>query len=55
VLFIDEDDPHVNELGSKGIGELRLTGSWRQSATPSTRHAPTKRFRDLPITIDKLL
>ena len=26
VLFVDEDDPYVNPLGAKGIGEIAIVG-----------------------------
>ena len=54
VLFVDEDDPHLNELGAKGIGELGLTGVVAAIGN-AVFHATGKRVRDLPITVDKLL
>ncbi|HEX4339749.1 MAG TPA: xanthine dehydrogenase family protein molybdopterin-binding subunit [Polyangiaceae bacterium] len=54
VLFVDEVDPHVNELGAKGIGELGLTGVVAAIGN-AVFHATGKRVRDLPITIEKLL
>jgi len=54
VLFVDEVDPHVNELGAKGIGELGLTGAAAAIAN-AVFHATGKRVRDLPITLDKII
>ena len=50
---IDEDDPHVNEIGAKGIGEIGTTGVAAAIAN-AVFHATGKRIRDLPITLDKL-
>ena len=54
VIMIDEDDPHVNELGIKGIGEIGCTGVAAAIAN-AVYHATGKRIRDLPIRLDKLL
>jgi xanthine dehydrogenase YagR molybdenum-binding subunit len=54
VIFIDERDEHVNELGVKGIGEIGITGVAAALAN-AVYHATGKRVRDLPITVDKLL
>lgn len=54
VLVVDEDDPHVNPLGAKGIGEIGITGVPAAIAN-AVYHATGKRVRDLPITLDKLL
>ena len=35
VSWIEEDDPHVNPMGAKGIGEVGIVGRPRQSPTPS--------------------
>ena len=52
--MVDEDDPHVNEVGAKGIGEIGITGAAAAIAN-AVYHATGKRVRDLPITLDKLL
>ncbi|MEQ7009089.1 xanthine dehydrogenase family protein molybdopterin-binding subunit [Actinopolymorpha sp. B17G11] len=52
--WIDEDDPYVNVLGSKGIGEIGIVGAAAAIAN-ATHHATGTRIRDLPITLDKLL
>jgi xanthine dehydrogenase YagR molybdenum-binding subunit len=54
VQIVDEDDPHVNPLGAKGIGEIGITGVGAAVAN-AVYHATGKRVRDLPITLDKLL
>ena len=54
VSWIDEDDPHVNPMGAKGIGEVGITGTAAAIAN-AVHHATGIRVRDLPITLDKLL
>jgi xanthine dehydrogenase YagR molybdenum-binding subunit len=54
VLTVDEDDPHVNPLGAKGIGEIGITGVAAAVAN-AVFHATGRRIRELPITLDKLL
>jgi len=54
VAWIDEDDPHVNPMGAKGIGELGIVGTAAAIAN-AVYHATGVRVRDLPITLDKLL
>ena len=54
VISIDETDPHVNEVGAKGIGEIGITGISAAIAN-AVFHATGKRIRDLPITLDKLV
>jgi xanthine dehydrogenase YagR molybdenum-binding subunit len=52
IAWIDEDDPLVNELGIKGIGEIGITGAAAAVAN-AYWHATGLRIRDLPITPDK--
>jgi xanthine dehydrogenase YagR molybdenum-binding subunit len=52
--WIDEVDPHVNPMGTKGIGEIGIVGSAAAIAN-AVFHATGLRIRDLPITPDKLL
>jgi xanthine dehydrogenase YagR molybdenum-binding subunit len=54
VQIVDEDDPHVNPLGAKGIGEIGITGVGAAIAN-AVFHATGKRVRDLPITLDKVM
>ena len=54
VHFVPEDDPHVNPLGVKGIGEIGITGV-AAAISNAVYHATGRRVRDLPITLDKLI
>ncbi len=54
VTWINEDDPHVNPMGAKGIGEIGIVGTAAAIAN-AVYHAIGTRIRDLPITLDKLL
>jgi xanthine dehydrogenase YagR molybdenum-binding subunit len=54
VQIVDEDDPHVNPLGAKGIGEIGITGVGAAIAN-AVYHATGKRVRELPITLDKVM
>ncbi len=54
VISVPEDDPYVNEIGAKGIGEIGITGMAAAIAN-AVFHATGKRVRDLPITLDKLV
>ncbi len=52
--WIDEYDPHVNPMGSKGIGEIGIVGT-AAAVSNAVYHATGVRIRDLPITLDKLI
>jgi xanthine dehydrogenase YagR molybdenum-binding subunit len=52
--WIDEDDPHVNPMGSKGIGEIGIVGTAAAVANAAF-HATGVRVRDLPVTLDRVL
>lgn len=52
--FVEEDDPHVNALGVKGIGEIALVGMAPAIAN-AIFHATGKRVRTLPIRIEDVL
>ena len=54
VAWIDEEDPHVNPMGAKGIGEIGIVGS-PSAVANAVYHATGIRVRDLPITPDKLI
>ena len=51
---LDEHDPYVNAMGSKGIGEIGITGT-AAAVSNAVWHATGVRVRDLPLTVDKLL
>jgi xanthine dehydrogenase YagR molybdenum-binding subunit len=53
-IFVEEDDPHVNALGVKGVGEIALTGIAPAIAN-AVYHATGKRVRALPIRIEDLI
>jgi xanthine dehydrogenase YagR molybdenum-binding subunit len=53
-LFVDEDDPYVNTLGVKGLGEIALVGMAPAIAN-AIHHATGKRVRHLPIRIEDVL
>ncbi len=53
-ILVVEDDPHVNPLGIKGVGEIGITGTAGAVAN-AVWHATGVRIRTLPITLDKLL
>ena len=52
--LIPEDDPYVNPLGVKGVGEIGTAGVAPAIAN-AVYHATGIRVRELPITIEKLL
>ncbi|WP_225095072.1 xanthine dehydrogenase family protein molybdopterin-binding subunit [Streptomyces sp. CoH27] len=52
--WIDEDDPHLNPMGSKGIGEIGIVGT-AAALGNAVHHATGIRFRDLPLTPDRIL
>src|SRR5215218_8626186 len=54
IAWIEEEDPYVNPMGSKGIGEIGIVGSSAAVAN-AVYHASGIRVRDLPITPDKLI
>jgi xanthine dehydrogenase YagR molybdenum-binding subunit len=52
--FINEPDPHMSDLGVRGVGEIGIVGAPAAVAN-AIFHATGKRVRDLPITLDKLI
>ncbi len=53
-VWIDEEDPHLNPMGSKGIGEIGITGT--AAAIANAVFAATGvRVRRLPIHVESLL
>jgi xanthine dehydrogenase YagR molybdenum-binding subunit len=53
-ILVEEEDPHVNPLGIKGVGEIGVTGS-AGAIVNAIWHATGKRVRTLPVTLDKVL
>ncbi|MFD0318526.1 xanthine dehydrogenase family protein molybdopterin-binding subunit [Streptomyces flavalbus] len=51
--WIDEEDPHVNPMGSKGIGEIGIVGT-AAAIGNAVHHATGVRFRELPLTPDRV-
>jgi xanthine dehydrogenase YagR molybdenum-binding subunit len=54
IIMVDEEEPHLNPIGAKGIGEIGIVGVVAAIAN-AVYHATGKRVRDLPITLEKLL
>jgi xanthine dehydrogenase YagR molybdenum-binding subunit len=52
--WVEEDDPHLNPLGVKGVGEIGIVGAAAAVAN-AVHHATGVRIRELPIRLDKLL
>ena len=53
-LLVHEDDPHVNALGIKGVGEIGVTGTAGAVAN-AVWHATGVRARRFPIKLEDLL
>ncbi len=53
-ILVEEEDPHVNALGIKGVGEIGITGSAGVVAN-AVWHATRIRVRRFPITLDRLI
>jgi xanthine dehydrogenase YagR molybdenum-binding subunit len=51
-ILVEENDPRVNALGIKGVGEVGITGSAGAVAN-AVWHATGVRVRELPITLDR--
>lgn len=54
VLFVEENDGFVNDLGVKGVGEIGGVGM-PPAITNAIFHATGKRVYDLPIHFDRLI
>ncbi|MFF6996399.1 xanthine dehydrogenase family protein molybdopterin-binding subunit [Streptomyces sp. NPDC008313] len=52
--WIDEEDPHLNPMGSKGIGEIGIVGT-AAAVGNAVHHATGVRLRELPLTPDRVL
>jgi xanthine dehydrogenase YagR molybdenum-binding subunit len=53
-IWVEEDDPRVNPIGAKGVGEIGIVGTAAAIAN-AVFHATGSRIRDLPIRPDKLI
>ncbi|GII32710.1 xanthine dehydrogenase family protein molybdopterin-binding subunit [Planotetraspora mira] len=53
-FWIEEEDPELNPMGSKGIGEIGIVGTAAAIAN-AVYHATGIRVRDLPIRLDRLI
>lgn len=53
-IILKEFDRHTNKLGSKGVGELAISGAGAAVAN-AIYNACGARVRDYPITLDKIL
>jgi xanthine dehydrogenase YagR molybdenum-binding subunit len=53
VSWIDEEDPHLNPMGIKGVGEIGIVGTAAAIAN-AVHDATGVRVRDLPIRLDRL-
>jgi xanthine dehydrogenase YagR molybdenum-binding subunit len=54
VIFVPEKDEIVNELGSKGVGEIGLV-SMPPAIANAIFHATGKRINQFPIHFDSLM
>ncbi|MBT2442958.1 xanthine dehydrogenase family protein molybdopterin-binding subunit [Streptomyces sp. ISL-36] len=52
--WVEEDDPHLNPMGTKGIGEIGIVGTAAAIAN-AVHDAVGVRLRHLPLTPDRLL
>ena len=50
-ILINEDDPHINALGVKGVGEIGVTGTVGAIAN-AVWHATGVRIRSFPIHVE---
>lgn len=53
-ILVEEEDPHVNALGIKGVGEIGITGTAGAVAN-AVWHATGVRARRFPIAIEALI
>ena len=53
LIMVEEDDPHVNPIGTKGIGEIGVVGMAAAIAN-AVYNACGVRVRDFPLTPDKI-
>jgi xanthine dehydrogenase YagR molybdenum-binding subunit len=53
-VWVAEHDPHLNPMGSKGIGEIGIVGT-AAAVAKAVHHACGVRVRDLPIRVDRII
>ncbi|MBA0053968.1 xanthine dehydrogenase family protein molybdopterin-binding subunit [Streptomyces sp. AJS327] len=53
-VWLDEEDPHANPMGSRGIGEIGIVGS-PAAVVNAVYNATGVRVRELPVTPDKMI
>ncbi|WP_027134622.1 xanthine dehydrogenase family protein molybdopterin-binding subunit [Geminicoccus roseus] len=53
-ILVEEHDPHVNAIGTKGVGEIGITGT-AGAVVNAIWHATGVRVRSLPVSLDQLL
>ena len=53
-ICIDEDDPDVNPVGAKGLGEIGIVGT-AAAIGNAVHHATGLRVRTLPIHLDEFV
>ncbi|MDQ6606656.1 MAG: xanthine dehydrogenase family protein molybdopterin-binding subunit [Actinomycetota bacterium] len=54
VTWVEEHDPHLNPMGTKGIGEIGIVGTAAAVAN-AVYHATGRRVRRVPIRLDDVL
>jgi xanthine dehydrogenase YagR molybdenum-binding subunit len=54
LMFVEEEDPYVNPLGVKGLGEIAFVGM-APAVADTVFHTTGRRVRDLPIRVEALL
>ena len=53
-VWVEEHDPHLNPMGSKGIGEIGIVGT-AAAIGNAVFHATGVRLRELPLRPDRVL
>ena len=53
-ILIPEDDPHVNPIGVKGVGEIGITGTVGAIAN-AIWHATGVRVRRFPVRLEDIV